>query len=116
MNRLYQIRNTALAALAFMVAFGPAYAGPGTTKAKNKLARQIQRLVDSPETASTLSGEAVVFFTLYHERFIQVNGVFGNNPELLQHIEDSLTDQQVNLRGLEPGEEFQVKLKFNDLR
>lgn len=116
MNPAYPFRRFFLAALALMLSFGMALAGPGATKAKNKLASQIRGLVSSPDSPALLSGEAIVFFTVDEEQFIHVKGIFGTNDDLIQHIEESLKDHRVDLKGIETNEEFQVKLKFNDLR
>lgn len=108
--------RTLFAAMALLLTFSFTFAGPGAAKAKNKLGTQIQRLVSNPDMEAELNGEAVVFFTVDEDKFVHVKGVFGTNDDLMDHIEESLKGKRVDVKGLEQGEEFQVKVKFTDLR
>lgn len=110
------ILRTLFAAMAMLLSFSFTFAGPGAAKAKNKLGTQIHKLVANPDMDAELNGEAVVFFTVDEDQFVHVKGVFGTNNNLITHIEESLKDKRVDIRGLEQGEEFQVKVKFTDLR
>lgn len=109
-------RRSLFSAVGMLFSFGFAHAVSGGNRAKHKLAGQVRNLVSKTAPAKTLQGEAVVFFTVDQENYIHVKGVFGTNGALIRHIEDSLKGKQIVPKGLEAGEEFQIKLKFNDLR
>lgn len=106
------------ALMLFAVAgFSFAMAGPGS-KAKNKLTKQIKNLIEYPESGNkvNLDGEAVIFFSLGDKDEIHVKGVFGTNEDLITHVENALEGQIIDGSGLNDNEEYQIRLKFNDLR
>lgn len=94
-------------------------AGPGgTNKQKSRLASRVKKMVenvDATQTA-TLTGEAVVFFHVNEKGQVMVKGVFGTNDELIDHVETSLHGELIKMDGLDPEQEYQVKLKYEDLR
>ena len=108
-------RSNMAANIALLFTYSFAGAGFGRNKVQNKLSKQVRDFVAKSGMTRELQGEAVVFFTVDAQQYIRVKGVFGTNGMLIRHIEDALRGKQVPIKGLEAGEEFQTKLKFNDL-
>lgn len=102
-----------------VASFSMSVAGPGgTNKVKSRLTTKVKRIVANAEVAEagSISGDAVVFFRMDEEGRIKVKGVFGTNDGLIEHVEKSLEGEAVSIPGLSPDEEFQIRLKYVDLR
>ncbi len=115
MTQAISLKSVALFALLTLATFGITFAGPGGKKAQS-VSNQIHEMIAYPEVKVDLTGEALLVFTVNEDSEIKVKGVFGTNDELIHHIETTLKDKSVDLNGLENDGEFQVKIKFNDIR
>ncbi|MEM0998080.1 MAG: hypothetical protein AAGN35_13415 [Bacteroidota bacterium] len=94
-------------------------AGPGSTnKQKSRLTSKVKKMVENVDASNkaTLTGEAVVFFRVNEKGQVMVKGVFGTNDDLIEHVETSLHGELIKMDGLDPEQEYQVKLRYEDLR
>ncbi len=113
------IRKFIIISMMMFVSFSAVLAGPGnTTRQKSKLANRVKKMIENvnPANATPLSGEAVVFFTVDNKGQIQVKGVFGTNDDLIDHVETALDGELIKVDHLDPEQEYQVRLKYQDLR
>lgn len=113
------IRKFIIITMMMFVSFSAVLAGPGnTTRQKSKLANRVKKMVENvnPANSLTLTGEAVVFFTVDNKGQVQVKGVFGTNDDLIEHIETALDGELIKVDHLDSEQEYQVRLKYQDLR
>lgn len=119
-NTLSQnVRKFIIVSMMMFVSFSAVLAGPGnTTRQKSKLSSRVKKMVENvnPANATTLSGEAVVFFSVDEKGQVQVKGVFGTNDDLIDHVETALDGQLIKVNNIDPEQEYQVRLKYKDLR
>jgi hypothetical protein len=113
------IRKFIIISMMLFVSSSAVFAGPGnTTRQKSKLANRVKKMVENVNPANniTLSGEAVVFFSVDDKGQVQLKGVFGTNDALIDHVETALDGELIKIDNLDPEQEYQVRLKYQDLR